>query len=135
MGQDSENTENARHDLHYRMVIEWSDEDQAYLVTLPEWASVVFQPVTHGATYVEAAEHGAEVLEMLVQGAKEEGEELPEPHTFQPPAEDDGNPLREMIISGEDDDDALPYQELIVRLATHKDEVEGEDHKDGRHNG
>jgi hypothetical protein len=25
------------HYLHYSMLIEWSEEDQAYLVTLPEW--------------------------------------------------------------------------------------------------
>ena len=34
--------------LRYSMLIEWSDEDQAYLVTLPEWAGRVIMPVTHG---------------------------------------------------------------------------------------
>ncbi len=23
--------------LHYSMVVQWSNDDQAYLVTLPEW--------------------------------------------------------------------------------------------------
>ena len=27
------------HHLHYSMLIEWSEEDQVYLVTLPEWAT------------------------------------------------------------------------------------------------
>jgi uncharacterized protein YuzE/predicted RNase H-like HicB family nuclease len=51
------------------MVLEWSDEDQAYLVTLPEWADAVMQPVAHGQSYVEAAENGQEVIEMLVKEA------------------------------------------------------------------
>jgi len=33
----------------YSILIEWSDEDHAYLVTLPEWAGSVLMPVTHGA--------------------------------------------------------------------------------------
>lgn len=42
----------------YSMLIEWSDEDQAYLVTLPERAdSVDFGgPVTHGATGVKPSQ-------------------------------------------------------------------------------
>ena len=44
--------------LHYSMLIEWSEEDQAYLVTLPEWADRVIMPATHGSTYGEAVQHG-----------------------------------------------------------------------------
>jgi predicted RNase H-like HicB family nuclease len=51
---------------HYSMLIEWSEADQAYLVTLPEWADRVIMPATHGSTYGEAVQHGQEVLEMLV---------------------------------------------------------------------
>jgi hypothetical protein len=29
------------HRLHYSLFIEWSEEDQAYIVTLPEWADRV----------------------------------------------------------------------------------------------
>lgn len=63
----------------YSMLIEWSDEDQAYLVTLPEWADRVNfgGPVTHGATYEAAVKNGREVLEMLVASAHESGEALP----------------------------------------------------------
>ncbi len=64
------------------MLIEWSAEDQLYLVTLPEWAASVMQPVTHGASYEEAARSGREALEMLIESAQEEGEALPPPHTF-----------------------------------------------------
>ena len=67
--------------LHYSMLIEWSEEDQAYLVTLPEFVHVI-QPVTHGRTYEEAACKGQEVLELLVSSATQDGETLPEPAVF-----------------------------------------------------
>ena len=67
--------------LHYSILIEWSDEDQAYLVILPEWADRVMMPATHGSTYAEAVQHGQEVLEMLVSSALQEGEPLPQPKT------------------------------------------------------
>jgi len=67
--------------LHYSMLIEWSEEDQAYLVTLPEWAVRVIMPATHGSTYKEAVQHGQEVLEMLVNSALRDGESLPAPKT------------------------------------------------------
>jgi antitoxin HicB len=67
--------------LHYSMLIEWSEEDQAYLVTLPEWANRVMMPATHGSTYSEAVQHGQEVLEMLINSALQHGEPLPPPKT------------------------------------------------------
>ena len=67
--------------LHYSMLIEWSEEDQAYLVTLPEWADRVIMPATHGSTYGEAVQQGQEVLEMLVNSAVQDGESLPLPKT------------------------------------------------------
>ena len=67
----------------FSMLIQWSEEDQAYLVTLPEWANRVNTPTTHGHTYEEAAKNGREVLEMLAEGALEEGETLPKPHVYE----------------------------------------------------
>ena len=67
------------HHLHYAMLIEWSAEDEAYLVTLPEWADRVIMPVTHGDTYSEAVQHGQEVLELLINSAMQESELLPSP--------------------------------------------------------
>jgi len=69
------------HHLHYSMLIEWSEEDQAYLVTLPEWADRVIMPATHGSTHGKAAKHGQEVLELLVNSAILDGEPLPPPKT------------------------------------------------------
>jgi antitoxin HicB len=68
--------------MHYSMVIEWSDEDHAYLVTLPEWAHRVLMPVTHGDTYSEAVQRGQEVLSMLIDGARTAQEPLPPPKLF-----------------------------------------------------
>lgn len=68
--------------LHYSMVIEWSDEDQAYLVILPEWADSVIMPATHGDTCREAVQNGLEVLEMLVDDATKNGEPLPPPKIY-----------------------------------------------------
>ena len=64
---------------HYSMEIHWSDEDQAFVVTLPEF------PVcqTHGATYEEAAKNGREVLELLIETYRAEGRELPVPMTLE----------------------------------------------------
>lgn len=62
-------------DLHYTMVIEWSDEDQLYLVRLPEWGPYAG---SHGTTYEAAAKAGREVLEMLVQQTLEDGKPLPQ---------------------------------------------------------
>ena len=63
---------------HYSMVIEWSDEDDAFLVTLPEWAEQTIQPVTHGDTYEEAVKNGRDVLEMLIETAQEDNIPLPQ---------------------------------------------------------
>ena len=65
--------------FHYTMLIEWSEEDQVFLVTLPEWAEQVMMPVTHGETYIDAVQRGQEVIEMLVIDAKANGEALPTP--------------------------------------------------------
>jgi predicted RNase H-like HicB family nuclease len=65
--------------IRYTMLIQWSDQDGAYVVSLPEWEGRVFNPVTHGATYEEAARNGLEVLEGIVAIANEHGWPLPEP--------------------------------------------------------
>lgn len=66
--------------MHYSMLIQWSEEDQAYLVTLPEWGDL---PKTHGDTYEKAARMGTEVLEMLVESRTEHGETIPQPALYQ----------------------------------------------------
>ncbi len=70
----------------YSITIEWSDEDCAYVVFLPEWQDRVYQPVTDGATYEEAAGKGRQALDTLIEQAQQHGEALPEPHTYVPAA-------------------------------------------------
>lgn len=67
--------------LKYSMIIEWSDADAAYVVTLPEFPS----NRTHGETYEEAVRNGHEVLEMLVEVCREDGKPLPQPRVMHDP--------------------------------------------------
>ena len=61
--------------LHYAMVIEWSDEDLAYIVTVPELPGLQ----THASSYVEAAQQGQEVIELWIQSREESGRPIPVP--------------------------------------------------------
>ena len=65
---------------HYSMVIQWSDEDNCYLVHLPDFPFQQFH--THGDTYEEAAKHGREVLETLIEIYQQDGKPLPKPKTL-----------------------------------------------------
>ncbi|MGB7442801.1 MAG: type II toxin-antitoxin system HicB family antitoxin [Coleofasciculaceae cyanobacterium] len=67
--------------LKYSMIIQWSDEDQLFVVTLPEFQDVA-QPVTHGKSYEEAAKQGQEVIETLVELYQKENRTLPNPSIF-----------------------------------------------------
>ena len=49
---------------HYKMIIEWSSEDQVYVVRLPDFPGET--PFTHGDSYREAAKAGEEALELLL---------------------------------------------------------------------
>ena len=67
--------------MKYTIVIQWSDEDNCFVVFLPEFEDVM-QPVTHGETYGEAFGNAQEVLELLVESALAEGKALPQPKRF-----------------------------------------------------
>ena len=60
----------------YSILVQWSDEDEAFLVTLPEFGD---SPQTHGVTYREAFKNALEVLDLLIESLQEEGEPLPKP--------------------------------------------------------
>lgn len=66
----------------YSMIIQWSEQDRCYVVFLPDFAQDVMQPCTDGATYEEAAKHGQEVIESLIELFQEEGKPLPQPRLF-----------------------------------------------------
>lgn len=67
--------------MKYTIVLKWSEEDQCFVVLLPEFDNVM-QPVTHGETYEEALKNAQEVLELLIESSLNEGEILPQPKTF-----------------------------------------------------
>lgn len=66
-------------DIRYSIIIEWSDEDNTFVVSLPEWGRAAH---THGDTYEEAFKNAPELLDMMVQQDREEGRELPKSHKF-----------------------------------------------------
>ncbi len=65
----------------YTIIIQWSDEDQLFLVTIPEFSDRVIMPCTHGKTRAEAIYNGEEVIEMYLEAWEEEGESIPKPST------------------------------------------------------
>ncbi len=65
--------------LRYSILIAWSDEDLAYVVSFPEWGALLH---THGATYEEALHNAKELLAALVALAHERSEPLPVPRAF-----------------------------------------------------
>jgi len=65
------------------MMIQWSNEDQLFLVTIPEFSERVVMPCTHGETREEAIQNGEEVIAMYLEAWQAEGEVIPEPRTLQ----------------------------------------------------
>jgi predicted RNase H-like HicB family nuclease len=66
------------------MVVQWSDEDNLFLVTIPEFAERVMMPCTHRKTREEAIHNGEEVIEMYLEAWEFDGESIPTPKTLQP---------------------------------------------------
>jgi predicted RNase H-like HicB family nuclease len=60
---------------HYSMIIQWSNRDSAYIVTVPELPGCR----THGETYKEAVANGVEAIEAWIEDALKDGDPIPEP--------------------------------------------------------
>ena len=65
-------------EFHYSMIIQWSDEDNKFIVTIPEFVGAV----THGGTYEEAVKNGKEVIELCIKTEQALGDPLPQPRTY-----------------------------------------------------
>lgn len=63
--------------LKYQMIIQWSEEDECFLVSLPDFPGQQWR--SHGDTYQEAVTNGIEALESLAIAYQSMGEELPQP--------------------------------------------------------
>lgn len=64
--------------LQYSMLIQWSDEDDTYIVTIPELPGCM----THGDTYEEAVQQGKDAIETYLEVSKRIGRSVPEPRKY-----------------------------------------------------
>jgi predicted RNase H-like HicB family nuclease len=64
---------------HYSMLIQWSQEDQAYIVTVPELPGCK----THGKSYKKAVKQAQEVIELWIDVNEELGRPIPSPQLYQ----------------------------------------------------
>jgi antitoxin HicB len=61
------------------MVIQWSNEDSVFIVTLPEFGGCK----THGESYEEAVKNGRDVIDLLIKTYGSEKRPLPRPAVFE----------------------------------------------------
>ena len=66
----------------YSISLKWTEEDQLFLVTIPEFSDRVIMPCTHGKTRAEAIHHAEEVIKMYLEAWQLEGETIPHPKTL-----------------------------------------------------
>ena len=62
----------------YSLLIRWSDQDDAYIATVPELPGCI----THGATQVEAIRQAHDAIATWLEGARSAGETTPPPRRF-----------------------------------------------------
>lgn len=66
---------------NYSIVIQWSEKDNCYVATLPEWQ----QCHALGKSYEEALTKARQAINILVRTSLADGRILPEAKTFQDP--------------------------------------------------
>jgi predicted RNase H-like HicB family nuclease len=62
-------------DIKYELVLYWSEEDEAYVVEVPELPGCM----ADGRTYEEAIKNSLIVIKEWIETAKEIGRNIPEP--------------------------------------------------------
>lgn len=65
----------ANQNTHYSMNIQWDEDDQIFVVTVPELPGCR----THGTTYKEAVEQGQDAIASWVEVARELGRPIQAP--------------------------------------------------------
>ena len=63
---------------HYSMVIEWSQADEAYIVTVPELPGCR----THGASYEQAVSQGQDAIVSWISARQTSGRPIPVPRVY-----------------------------------------------------
>ncbi|WP_204104399.1 MULTISPECIES: type II toxin-antitoxin system HicB family antitoxin [Spirulina sp. CCY15215] len=61
--------------IRYEMIIYWSEEDEAFLVEVPELPGCM----ADGETYQEAVQNAEIIIQEWIETAKEIGKPIPEP--------------------------------------------------------
>ena len=61
--------------IRYEMIIYWSEEDEAFLVEVPELPGCI----ADGETYQEAVQNAEIIIQEWIETAKEIGKPIPEP--------------------------------------------------------
>ena len=61
--------------IKYEMIIYWSEDDQAFVVEVPELPGCM----ADGETYEEAVANAKEIIAEWIETAKETGRPIPEP--------------------------------------------------------
>jgi predicted RNase H-like HicB family nuclease len=84
------------------MLIQWSDEDHTYLVTLPEFSD----QLTDGKTYKKAVKQGMDLLETFIDIYKEDGKPLPAPNIFSI-----GGDTKEMMHKAQENSDQITQKQ------------------------
>ncbi|NBV21460.1 MAG: type II toxin-antitoxin system HicB family antitoxin [Proteobacteria bacterium] len=62
----------------YELIIDWSDDDQCYVVKVPDLSGCM----AHGKTRQQAVEMTEEALKLWIETAKEAGVSVPKPSKF-----------------------------------------------------
>lgn len=68
---------------HYSLLIQWSDADRLYLVTIAEFTGLVMQPCTSGKTYQEALDNAQDCIEACLEYWQQAGIAPPSPTVLQ----------------------------------------------------
>ncbi|MCC0176666.1 type II toxin-antitoxin system HicB family antitoxin [Waterburya agarophytonicola K14] len=64
---------------NYSIVIQWSQKDNCFVASLPEWNN----QNTHGESYEQALDKAQQVLAYLIKSSLSQGKSLPKARTFQ----------------------------------------------------
>ena len=69
----------------YRMLIQWSDEDQCFVVFFPDFEGLINQPCTDGFTFEDAARNGQDCLDTILDYLRSKSLPLPSPQIYHTP--------------------------------------------------
>ncbi len=59
--------------MNYSILIEWSEVDRRYLVTISEFSELVMQPCTSRITYTDALDNAQDCISACLEYCKQKG--------------------------------------------------------------